>query len=221
MLGQDDIPARTRVKVCGITRAEDAALAVAAGADALGVVLAESPRRVTLDQAEAALAAVPPFVARVGVFVDADEAFVEEAVRRLGLHAVQFHGDEPPEACASAPVPVIKALRVSRAEDLEAAEAYRGAVAALLLDARVEGAYGGTGVAFDWRAVTPAVPSWAPVVVAGGLRQGNVGEAIRVLAPYAVDVSSGVELMPGVKDAAAVKEFIAAVRAADDEKGAR
>ncbi len=221
MLEQDAIPARTRVKVCGIARAEDAALAVAAGADALGVVLAESPRRVTLEQADAALAAAPPFVARVGVFVDADEAFVGEAVRRLGLHAVQFHGDEPPVACASAPAPVIKALRVGRADDLEAAEAYRGAVAALLLDARVEGAYGGTGVAFDWHAVAPAVPSWAPVVVAGGLRPGSVGEAIRVLAPYAVDVSSGVELEPGVKDAAAVREFIAAVRAADEEKGAR
>lgn len=221
MLEGSGIPARTRVKVCGITRAEDAALAVAAGADALGVVLAESPRCVTLEQAEAALAAAPPFVARVGVFVDAEEAFVAEAVRRLGLHAVQFHGDEPPEACASAPAPVIKALRVRCVEDLAGADAYRGAVAALLLDARVEGAYGGTGVAFDWRAVASAVPSWAPVVVAGGLRPDNVGEAIRVLAPYAVDVSSGVELTPGVKDAAAVEGFLAAVRAADEEKGAR
>lgn len=212
---------RTRVKLCGITRAEDAALAVAAGADALGVVLAESPRRVSLEQAERALADVPPFVARVGVFVDADSAFVAEAVERLGLHAVQYHGDEQPEACASAPAPVIKALRVGRAEDLAAAEAYRGAVAALLLDGRVEGAYGGTGVAFDWRSVAPAVPSWVPVVVAGGLRADNVADAISVLAPYAVDVSSGVEREPGAKDPGAVKRFIAAVRAADEERGAR
>lgn len=214
------IPARTRVKVCGLTRVQDAALAVAAGADALGVVLAESPRRVSLEQAEAVLSSVPPFVARVGVFVDADAAFVAQAVERLGLHAVQFHGDEPPEVCAAAPAPVIKAVRVGGAADLAAAEAYRGSVAALLLDARVPGARGGTGVAFDWQAVASAVPSWAPVVVAGGLRPDNVGDAIRVLAPYAVDVSSGVEREPGVKDAGAIKEFIAAVRAAD-EKGAR
>ncbi|MCX8006974.1 MAG: phosphoribosylanthranilate isomerase [Coriobacteriia bacterium] len=207
---------RTRVKICGITRAEDAALAVAAGADALGVVLADSPRRVSLAQAEEALAGVPPFVARVGVFVDADSAFVAEAVRLLGLAAVQYHGDEPPDACAAAPVPVLKALRVRGAADLAGVDAYRGAVAALLLDARVEGVRGGAGIPFDWEAVAPAVPAWVPVVVAGGLTPNNVAEAVRLLRPYAVDVASGVESSPGVKDPVKVDRFIAAVRAADE-----
>lgn len=208
---------RTRVKICGITDEADAALAVAVGADAVGVVLAESPRRVTLEQAKEALSAVPPLVTRVGVFVDAEPAFVAEAVRTLRLGAVQLHGDEPPEACANAPVPAIKAFRVSGPEALAAIGAYRGAVGAVLLDARVPGARGGTGVTFDWEAVRGALPSWAPVVVAGGLHAENVGTAIRTLRPYAVDVSSGVESAPGVKDPAKVRRFMAAVRAGDAE----
>jgi phosphoribosylanthranilate isomerase len=208
---------RTRVKICGITNEADAALAVAAGADAVGVVLAESPRRVTLPQAERALAAVPPLVARVGVFVDAEPAFVAEAVRALRLTAVQLHGDETPEACASAPVPVIKAFRVAGPQDLTGVEAYRGSISAALLDARVPHARGGTGVAFDWDAARDALPSWVPVVVAGGLHADNVGTAVRTLRPFAVDVSSGVEAAPGVKDARKVEQFMAAVRAADEE----
>ena len=208
---------RTRIKVCGITRARDASAAVAAGADALGVVLAPSPRQVTLEQAEAALADVPPFVARVGVFVDADPAFVEEAVSRLGLGAVQYHGSETPEECAAAPAPVIKAFRVSRGFDTAAIERYRGSVAAVLLDAFVPGVAGGTGRTFDWDAAR-SVPEWAPLVLAGGLHSGNVREAVSRLRPFAVDVSSGVEVSSGVKDHDAIRSFVAAVRAADEEE---
>lgn len=208
---------RTRIKVCGLTRPEDAAAAVACGADALGVILAPSKRRATLDQAAAVFAEVPPCVARIGVFVDAPADEVWEAVARLGLSAVQYHGSEAPETCAAAPAPVIKALGVGACFDPTQADAYRGSVAALLLDTAVAGACGGTGVSFDWYDVARRLPGWAPVFVAGGLTPGNVGEAVRVLRPYAVDVSSGVESAPGVKDHAMIERFAMAVRAADSE----
>lgn len=208
---------RTRIKICGLTRAEDAAAAVAAGADALGVVLAPSKRQVTLDQAAAVFADVPPLVARVGVFVDAQADAVWEAVARLGLTAVQFHGDEAPETCAAAPVPVIKALRVEPGFDAADVGRYRGAVAALLLDTYVAGEHGGTGMAFDWDRVAGLLPRDIPVVLAGGLGPDNVAEAVRTLRPYAVDVSSGVEQAPAVKDHAKVAAFCEAVRAADGE----
>lgn len=206
---------RTRIKICGLTRPEDAAAAVAAGADALGVVLAPSKRQVTLAQAAAVFADIPPLVARVGVFVDARADDVWEAVARLGLTAVQFHGDEAPETCETAPVPVIKAIRVGRDFDPTDLERYRGVVSAFLLDAYVVGEQGGTGQAFGWRDVAGRLPAWAPVLLAGGLGADNVAEAIGVLRPYAVDVSSGVESAPGVKDHGLIERFTAAVRAAD------
>lgn len=206
---------RTRIKICGLTRPEDAAAAVAAGADALGVILAPSKRQVTLAQAAAVFADVPPLVARVGVFVNAHADDVWEAVARLGLTAVQFHGDEAPETCAAAPVPVIKALRVGPGFDPAEAERYRGVVSALLLDTLVAGEQGGTGQVFGWRDVAGRLPAWAPVLLAGGLGPDNVAEAIGVLRPYAVDVSSGVEQAPGVKDHHLIDRFAAAVRAAD------
>lgn len=208
---------RTRIKICGLTRPEDAAAAVSSGADAVGVVLAPSKRQVTLEQAAAVFADVPPLVARVGVFVDARADEVWETVARLGLTAVQFHGDEAPETCAAAPVPAIKAMRVAPGFDPAGLDAYRGTVAAFLLDTYVAGEQGGTGEAFDWQVVAGALPTWAPVVLAGGLGPGNVGAAIRTLHPYAVDVSSGVEAAPGVKDHALVEAFAEAVRAADRE----
>ncbi len=207
---------RTRVKVCGITTPVDAAAAVRAGADALGVILSDSLRQVTLEEAEEICAAVPPFVARVGVFVDAPEHFVAEAVARLNLTAVQFHGAESPERCAAAPAPVIKAVRVGPGFDPAEAEAYRGCVSALLYDTLVEGMDGGTGRTFPWESALP-LPEWAPVVVAGGLHPGNVGGAIAALSPFAVDVSSGVEERPRYKDRIRLHAFVAAVRAADEE----
>ena len=204
------------MKVCGLASAVDAAEAVRAGADALGVVLAESPRQVTQTEAEEIFAAVPPFVARVGVFVDAPADYVERAVARLNLTAVQFHGSESPERCASAPAPVIKAVRVRPGFDAAELDAYRDHVAAFLFDTYVEGVDGGTGKTFPWDSASP-LPSWAPVIVAGGLNPVNVGEAIRILGPYGVDVSSGVEERLRQKDRFRLHAFVAAVRAADEE----
>lgn len=207
---------RTRIKICGLTSPQDAALAVAAGADALGVVFADSPRCVSLDRAREVFAAVPLFVSRVGVFVDPGPDFVATAVRELRLDAVQFSGGEDPWRCASAPVPAIKALRVAGITDRKAIEIYWGKVGAILLDTNVPGMAGGTGVPFDWAAAGP-LPDWVPVIVAGGLNHANVAEAIATLRPYAVDVSSGVEAAPGVKDPVLLRAFCAAVREADRE----
>jgi phosphoribosylanthranilate isomerase len=208
---------RTRIKICGITTATDAAMAVEAGADALGVVLAPSSREVTLEDAEKALAVVPPLVARIGVFVDADPGFVADAVARLGLTGVQFHGDETPERCASAPVPVIKAFKVGTTFASTAFEPFRGAVAAILLDTYVSQRSGGTGETFDWQTHSAALPGWAPLIIAGGLSPTNVAEAIRLFRPFAVDVSSGVEERLRHKDRLKLNAFAAAVRAADEE----
>jgi phosphoribosylanthranilate isomerase len=206
----------TLIKICGVCRAQDAAVAVAAGADAVGVVLAPGRRRLSLDEAEDALAAVPARVARVGVFVDADPAFVAEATRRLRLDYAQFHGSETPDACADAPVPVIKAFKVGPEFDAAQIESYEGVIAFALLDTQVDGEHGGAGVVFDWDRVPP-LPEDVPVLVAGGLHPGNVAQAIRTLRPAGVDVSSGVEARLREKDPERVREFCAAVRATDQE----
>jgi phosphoribosylanthranilate isomerase len=205
---------RTRIKICGITNAADAKAAVDAGADAIGVIFAPSPRQVTVDQAAAALAAVPPPVARVGVFVDASLAEVVSAVTACGLTAVQYSGSESPEACDAAPIPVIKMVSIGMDFGLERAEPFRDRVAALLLDTYAADKAGGTSQAFDWQSLG-AVPGWAPFFVAGGLTPDNVGACIAELHPYGVDVSSGVETRPGVKDHAKLFALCAAVRAAD------
>jgi phosphoribosylanthranilate isomerase len=209
---------RTRVKVCGLTTADDARAAVSAGADALGVILAPSKREVTIGEAADIMSFVPPLVSRIGVFVDAPDGFVRDAIARLSLTAVQFHGAESPTFCASMPVPVIKAMRVGDCFDPAAIEPYRGSIAAILLDTLVPGVDGGSGKAFAWERVA-VMPAWAPVIVAGGLTPVNVGSAIRALRPFAVDVSSGVEERLRHKDPMKLNAFVAAVRAADAEDG--
>ncbi len=208
---------RTRIKICGLTQPEDVLAAVEAGADACGFVLADSPRRVSLPRLAELAALVPPAVARVGVFVDADPAFVEAAVLAGGLTAAQFSGGESPRECDRSPVPVIKTIAVGTDFGLERAEPFRGHAAALLLDTYHPHKAGGTSQTFGWHDVG-GLPGWAPSFVAGGLRADNVGEAIACLHPYAVDVSSGVESSPGVKDHAKVIAFCDAVRDADERE---
>ncbi len=207
---------RTRVKICGLTRAQDVRAAVDAGADACGFIFAASPRQLTIEQAAALTALVPPPVARVGVFVDADPEFVASAVAAASLTAVQFSGSESPEQCAAAPVPVIKVIAVGTDFDWRDAEPYRGHAATLLLDTYDPQRAGGTSRTFAWRDVGES-PGRAPIFVAGGLSAYNVGEAIDALSPFGVDVSSGVETSPGVKCHAEIDAFCAAVRLADEE----
>lgn len=206
---------RTRVKVCGLTRASDARAAVRAGADALGIILAPGHRRsLTLEEAAVVLADAPPEVTRTGVFVDAGPDEVAMAVSRLGLTEVQLHGSEDPACCAKVLAAVVKTFHVGAGIDPVEIERYRGVVAAVLLDTLVEGAPGGSGLAFDWELVR-AAPDIAPVYLAGGLDPDNVGGAVRRVGPAGVDVSSGVEEAPGIKSEAKMERFVAAVRAAD------
>ncbi len=207
---------RTRIKICGITRPADAVAAVEAGADAIGVVLAPSPRQVSIERAAEIAAAVGPLVSVVGVFVDAEESFVARATEQIGLSYLQFHGNESAERCAAAPAPVIRALRVGTEFDVDIVESVREHAVAILLDTYSSQTVGGTGTTFDWQTV-PVLPGRVPLFLAGGLNAENVGAGIAALHPYAVDVSSGVESAPGIKDHDAIRAFCAAVRRADEE----
>ncbi len=201
-----------RSKICGITRLEDGLAAVAAGADAIGLVFyARSPRAVSIEQARAIVAGLPPFVTTVGLFVDMPQRDIEAVLAAVPLDLLQFHGDESAAECEALGRPYIKALRVRAQDDVVAlVDAYPGA-RAVLLDTFVDGVPGGTGQAFDW-ALVPATLS-KPVILAGGLTPGNVAAAIAQVRPYAVDVSGGVEASKGIKDATKVKDFVRAVRA--------
>jgi phosphoribosylanthranilate isomerase len=203
----------TRVKICGITSAEDASACVEAGASALGLVFVPgTPRFVRPDAASRILQGLPPFVAIVGVFVDQPLEEVLTVVAALKLHAVQLHGNEPETFSRRLPVPVIRALRVRDAESLRPIGSYPAQ--AFLLDAYIEGQSGGTGTLSPWGLALQA-KGRAPIILSGGLRPENVGDAVRLVRPFAVDVSSGVERLPGRKDYRKVREFIANVRHAD------
>lgn len=208
--------ARTRIKICGITRAEDALAAAALGADAIGFVFyAPSPRNITIDAARDVASVLPPFVSAVGLFVDADRAFIDTVLARVPLAVLQFHGDESPEFCAQFARPFIKAIRMKPELDVKAEIARFPAASGILLDAYRPGVPGGTGETFDWQRVPRQTNT--PVVLAGGLTAANVTAAIGATRPWAVDVSGGVEASHGVKDNAKLAAFFAAVRNADKE----
>lgn len=206
---------RTRIKICGITRAEDARAAVELGADALGVVFyAPSARHVSVEQAWEIARIVPPFVTLVGLFVNEPKLTVRRVMEAVPIQLLQFHGDEDEDYCRSFHAPYIKVARVRPGLDLvKYANSYPSAQG-LLLDAFVEG-FGGGGKAFDWSLIPPGLPK--PVILSGGLDAGNVAGALRAVRPWAVDVSSGVEAAKGIKDAAKIAAFISGVR--DGEAG--
>jgi len=204
--------ARTRVKICGLTREADIDAAVAEGADALGFVLWPGSKRAVDEARLAELAArVPAFVTRVGLFVDQEPALIARCAEHLDL--LQFHGNETPDCCARFARPWIKALRMRDGLDLPAAAAAYARAQALLLDAYRPGVPGGTGETFDWSRIPASLAK--PVILAGGLTPDNVAEAIAAVHPFAVDVSGGVEAAPGCKDARRLAAFFAAVRDAD------
>jgi phosphoribosylanthranilate isomerase len=198
-----------RVKICGITRAEDALAAARLGADALGFNFWPGSKRfVAPAAARAIVTRLPPFVVPVGVFVNQPEEEILAVVRETGVRVLQLHGDEPPALCARLPLPVVKAIRVDAVKSLAAFASYE--VAAFLLDTPSRG-FGGSGAPFDW-SLAEGVSEIAPVILAGGLTPENVAEAIRAVRPYAVDVASGVESAPGVKDLARLARFVAIVK---------
>ncbi|MBT1071178.1 phosphoribosylanthranilate isomerase [Pelotalea chapellei] len=201
-----------KIKICGITNLEDALTAVQAGADALGFVFCSaSPRNVTPDQAAGIIRQLPPFVQTVGLFVNAELAIVNNTADHCGLDIIQLHGEESPDFCAAVKRRVIKAFRVKDASSLESMESYP--TAAYLLDAWSPVAHGGTGHSFNWE-IAAAAAARLPIILAGGLTPDNVAAAVRQVRPYAVDVSSGVETAPGIKDPAKVREFIKKAREA-------
>ena len=209
----------TRIKICGITRVEDALAAAHSGADAIGLVFYErSPRHVSIAQARQLAEALPPFVSAVGLFVNTEAAFVHAVLASVPLDILQFHGDEPAEFCAQFAKPYLKAIRVKAGVDLlQCASDFRSAKG-LLLDAHVEGIAGGTGATFDWALIPKQLP--LPVILSGGLNAENVAAAIKQVRPYAVDVSSGVEsggveASKGIKDAAKIAAFINEVKNID------
>ncbi len=196
-----------RVKICGITNPEDALFAVEAGADALGFVFYEkSPRYVRPKEARLIAKKLPPFVTTVGVFVDEEPGRVMDIAREAGLGAIQLHGHETPAYCTHMGLSVIKALRIRDEGDILAMASYE--VSAFLLDAYKEGEMGGTGEVFDWNFAIKAKEGKTPVILSGGLTPENVAKAVKKVRPYAVDVSSGVESRPGVKDRDKVSAFI-------------
>ena len=205
---------RTRVKICGITRPEHARAAAGAGADAIGLVFYEpSPRYVTRARAREICAALPPLVSVVGVFVNPEPRDIETVVEDLPVDLLQFHGEEPPGLCAGAGRPYVKAVRVRTRDDIvETADRYSDA-RALLLDAHHDALWGGTGSWFDWNVVPDDVGR--PVVLAGGLTPENVAGAIRLVRPFAVDVSGGVESAPGEKDIQSMERFMKEVASAE------
>jgi phosphoribosylanthranilate isomerase len=212
--GLNDMSA-VRSKICGITRIEDALAAVEAGADAIGLVFyAKSPRAVTVQQARAIIAALPPFVTTVGLFVNASRCELGEILDAVPLDLLQFHGDESSADCEGYHRPYIKALRVKAGDDIAAScDAYPRA-SGILLDTYVEGVPGGTGEAFDWSLVPRGLSK--PIILAGGLSAQNVAQAIAQVRPYAVDVSGGVEQAKGIKDQAKIHAFMQAVRGSSE-----
>lgn len=205
---------RTRVKICGITRVQDALEAVRCGADAIGLVFyAASPRCVTVQQAQKIVAALPPFVSVVALFVNATPTEIETIISQVRIDIVQFHGDETAAECERIKLHYFKAIRVKPDTNLLQCETEFNGAKALLLDTYSESAYGGTGHVFDWDLIPKNMSK--PVILAGGLMAENVGLAIQKVKPYAVDISGGVEVSKGIKDAEKIAAFMLAVQSAN------
>jgi phosphoribosylanthranilate isomerase len=199
-----------KIKICGITNVSDAMVAAEAGADLIGLMFyARSPRQVSLAQAAAIARALPPYISRVGVFVNPDADTVLRAIGECGLSLLQFHGEETPEFCTQFGMMSMKAFRVKNAGSLRTLPDY--ATDAYLLDAYSPDAYGGTGAKFNWDLAIAAKQHGRPIFLAGGLTPENVAQAVKQVMPFGVDVSSGVESAPGKKDPAKVRAFIQAV----------
>ena len=201
----------TKVKICGFTNSENARDAAIAGVDAIGLVFYDkSPRNVDIQRAREIVAALPPFINRVGLFVNANPSFIDEVLCEVPLDTLQFHGDEEVVDCTQYQMPFIKSLRVTSKTNLDQIAEHFSDASALLLDSYNPNSYGGTGEIFDWSLACVKIN--LPIILAGGLNSENVSEAISQVNPYAVDASSGVESSPGMKDIDKILAFIQSVR---------
>lgn len=205
---------RVRIKICGLTRSEDVQAAVSAGADAIGFVFTASPRQISIERAIELSAYVPGGVLRVGLFLNQDRSEIERVTGSVPLDILQFHGSETEQQCSRFQLPWLKAVAMENAESVRQAEQDFPGAAGLLLDSHTMGERGGSGRLFDWSLSRPVEK---PVWLAGGLNAENVRRAIQIVRPYAVDVSSGVESEPGIKDPIRMKAFIKAVRQAENQ----
>lgn len=211
MRSMDNKLTRVRVKICGITRPEDALVAANCGADAIGMVFYKpSPRAISIPRACEITGQLPPFISKVALFVNAEQDFIKEVLSSVAIDILQFHGEETPEQCSQYAKPFIKAIRMQDNVDLVEIEKQYKSAAALLVDTYVQGEAGGTGRVFDWSRIPGGLDK--PLILAGGLTAGNVVDAINQVKPYAVDVSGGVESGKGIKSAEKVAEFIQEVR---------
>ncbi|MBF0195095.1 MAG: phosphoribosylanthranilate isomerase [Magnetococcales bacterium] len=202
----------TRIKICGFTHEDDLRVAINAGVDAIGLVFyPPSPRSVTLEQGAKLVAKLPPFVTVTGLFVNASREEIVAACSKCKLDIIQLHGDELPNDCLDLPRRVIKAARIKTKDDFNGLDKYP--ISGLLLDAKVKGLYGGSGESFDWSLLS-SYDAPAPLILAGGLNPDNVAHAVRQVRPYGVDVSSGVESIPGRKDRTKIIRFIQEVKQA-------
>ena len=219
-LTEQVVSTRVRVKICGITRPRDALDAAYLGADAIGLIFyPNSPRAIDINTARQIVSVLPPFISKVGLFVNAKADEIQAVLQAIPLDLLQFHGEEEPALCNCFSRPFIKAVRMQDNVDLKSvAERYTDA-SALLLDSYVKGVQGGTGTSFDWSRIPSDIGK--PLILAGGLTINNVHAAIKQVKPYAVDVSGGVELEKGVKDANKIAEFIQEVRNAENQYGSR
>ncbi len=200
-----------RIKICGITRESDAHYAASLGVDAVGFVLAESPRRIEPPMVRKICLSLPPFVTTVGVFVDMGLEALREIAALCRLNWIQLHGNESPDYCKALGLKVLKAIRVKDMQSIETMAMYRDCVKGFVLDAYVKGQQGGTGKSFDWSLANEA-KKYGPIILSGGLTPEYVREAIRMVEPYGVDVSSGVESAPGIKDRDKMRRFVEQVR---------
>lgn len=208
---------RTRVKICGITRSEDALAVAASGADSIGLVFYEkSSRNVSIAQAREIVAVLPPFIAVTGLFLNADEALIQETVAQLPLTLLQFHGDESPPECDGYDLPYIKVIGMQENTDVQAYADQFVDAAGFLLDSHAQGAAGGTGETFNWQQFPQNLGK--PVMLAGGLNPDNIAAAIHTAKPWGVDLSSGVESSPGIKDHAKIEALMNEVRRVDCQR---
>ncbi len=198
-----------KIKFCGMTNRTDALNAIALNVDAIGFIFYEhSPRYISLEKVEEFIIELPPFIHTYGVFVNAEYDYIQEISERCKLSGIQLHGNESPEFCTKFSLPTIKAIPVKSQEDIEVIPQYKGCVNGILLDTKVENVHGGTGKTFDWGLAIKAKEYDTPLILSGGINIQNVAKAIQMVGPYGIDICSGVEKEPGIKDYNKMQELI-------------